>query len=176
MALAARVRVSPVARTRLARSQRHDVNTCGMYTHGKRSGGVYCISHRSALRHICNDCVSSLTIHVHIAWPPRCCTSPRTCAPALAHSDTDACARSPANRAYNTHTRAHSRSRAPHGHGDRTPHLGWHYLSNATCLIRPHLFCVFRRVKDHHTLPEYSPLLKNTCVRQVVLDKTSGSP
>ena len=21
--------------------------------------------------------------------------------------------------------------------------FGWHYLSNATCLIRPHLFCVF---------------------------------
>ena len=31
--------------------------------------------------------------------------------------------------------------------------------------------CVFRRVKDHHNLLEYSPLLKNTCVRRVVLDK-----
>ena len=48
------------------------------------------------------------------------------------------------------------------------------YLSNATCLIRPHLcyVCVcVRRVKDHYVLPYDSPRLKNTCVRQVVLDK-----
>ena len=35
---------------------------------------------------------------------------------------------------------------------------------------------VFRRVKDDHTLSNYSPLLKNSCVKHVVLDKTSGSP
>ena len=49
-------------------------------------------------------------------------------------------------------------------------HTGWHYLSNATCLIRPRLF-VFRRVKDHHNLSSYSLCLKKSCVRQVVLDK-----
>ena len=54
----------------------------------------------------------------------------------------------------------------------RTQDLGWHYLSNATCLlIRPRLFCVFRRVKDHRNLLHCSPCLKKTCVRQVVLDK-----
>ena len=37
--------------------------------------------------------------------------------------------------------------------------------------IRPHLFYVFPCVKDHHNLAQYSPLLKNTCVRQVALDK-----
>ena len=31
--------------------------------------------------------------------------------------------------------------------------------------------CAFRRVKDHYHLLYYSPLLKNTCVGQVVLDK-----
>ena len=31
--------------------------------------------------------------------------------------------------------------------------------------------CGFRRVKGHHTLFNYSPLLKNTCASQVVLDK-----
>ena len=51
--------------------------------------------------------------------------------------------------------------------------LGWHYSSNATCLIRSHLFyALFNSVKDHHTLlHNHSPLLKKTCVRQVVLDK-----
>ena len=53
--------------------------------------------------------------------------------------------------------------------------LGWHYLYKATCLIRASFIsCVLRRVKDHHNLQKYSPLLKKTCVRQVVLDK-SGS-
>ena len=34
------------------------------------------------------------------------------------------------------------------------PGLEWHYLSNATCLIQASLvLCVFRCVKDHHTLP-----------------------
>ena len=52
--------------------------------------------------------------------------------------------------------------------------FGCHNLSNTTCLIRPHLvyaLCVFRRVKDHHHLLHDSPLLKNTCLRQVVIDK-----
>ena len=37
------------------------------------------------------------------------------------------------------------------------------YLSNAASLV----LCVFRRVKDHHTLPNHSPCLKKSCVRQV---------
>ena len=49
--------------------------------------------------------------------------------------------------------------------------FGWHYLSNATCLIRRHLFCVFRSAKDHHNLLHDSQLFKKTCVRQVVLDR-----
>ena len=44
--------------------------------------------------------------------------------------------------------------------------IGWHYLSNATCLIRPRLFYACFVVKDHHDLLCYSPPLKNTCVRQ----------
>ena len=32
------------------------------------------------------------------------------------------------------------------------PCVGWHYLSNATCLKWPRLFCVIRRVKDLHDL------------------------
>ena len=55
----------------------------------------------------------------------------------------------------------------------RRERLGWHYLSHATCLIRPHLFyalCIVS-VKDHRNLPNDSPLLKKTCGRQAVLDK-----
>ena len=52
--------------------------------------------------------------------------------------------------------------------------FGRHYLSNATCLIQA-LFvvcvCALRRVKDHHNMLHFSPRLKNTSVRQVVLDK-----
>ena len=50
---------------------------------------------------------------------------------------------------------------------------GWHYLSNATCLIRPQLFslCIVYSVRDHHNLLHDSPRLKKTCTRQVVLDK-----
>ena len=33
------------------------------------------------------------------------------------------------------------------------------------------VLCVFRRAKDHRNLLHYSPCLKNTCVRQVALDK-----
>ena len=45
------------------------------------------------------------------------------------------------------------------------------YLSSNTCLMRPHLFCVFRRVREHRTLLQCSPLLKKTSAGQVVLDK-----
>ena len=49
--------------------------------------------------------------------------------------------------------------------------IGWHYLANATCLIQASLVsCVLRRVKDQYNLLYHSPRLKNTCVRQVVLD------
>ena len=41
------------------------------------------------------------------------------------------------------------------------------YLSNAESFV----LCVFRRVHDQHNLLYHSPLLKETCVRQVVLDK-----
>ena len=51
--------------------------------------------------------------------------------------------------------------------------FGWHYLSNATCLMRPCLFvfCVVCRAKDHRNSLHDSPILKKACVRQVVLDK-----
>ena len=50
--------------------------------------------------------------------------------------------------------------------------FGWHCLSNATCLIQPYsLFCLLRRVKEHHNVLHPSPLLKNVGVRQVVLDE-----
>ena len=48
----------------------------------------------------------------------------------------------------------------------------WHYWCNATCPIQASFAsCVFRRVKGRHNLLHDSPLLKNTRVRQVVLDK-----
>ena len=47
---------------------------------------------------------------------------------------------------------------------------GWHYLSDAACLMRPDFFCVFRRVKGSRNSLHYSSLLKKACVRQVVLD------
>ena len=50
--------------------------------------------------------------------------------------------------------------------------FGWRYLSQATCLIQASFVeCALGRVKDHHTLPHDSPLVKNACVRQVMLDK-----
>ena len=49
--------------------------------------------------------------------------------------------------------------------------VGWHYLSNATCLIRPRLLYALCSFKEHHTLLHHSPLLKNTCIWQVALDK-----
>ena len=66
-----------------------------------------------------------------------------------------------------------SLSRAP-SRGDRwSAVLGWHYLSNATGLIRPHLFSRALLVHQYGQLNllHDSPLLKKTCVRQVVLDK-----
>ena len=43
---------------------------------------------------------------------------------------------------------------------DHQTSFGWHYLSNATCLMRPRVLCVFCSVKDDHTLLHYSPRLK----------------
>ena len=64
----------------------------------------------------------------------------------------------------------HNCSRRGLTHKSRA-YLGWHNLSNATCQVWPYLLCVVRRVNDHHNLRHCSPRLKNTCVRQVVLDK-----
>ena len=47
--------------------------------------------------------------------------------------------------------------------------IGWHRLSNATCLIRPHL--CFSLCQGSPLFEMYLPCLKQTCVRQVVLDK-----
>ena len=47
------------------------------------------------------------------------------------------------------------------------PEFDVRYLSNTASFVS----CVFRRVKDHHTLPDYSSLLKKTCLRQVTFDK-----
>ena len=51
--------------------------------------------------------------------------------------------------------------------------MGWHYMSKATCLIRPHVFYVFCCccVEDRQDLLHDSPRSKKTWVRQVVLDK-----
>ena len=55
---------------------------------------------------------------------------------------------------------------------DMLQSIGWHYLSNATCLIRPHFFYVLFIV-PRITMICYilSPLLKKASVRQVALDK-----
>ena len=45
--------------------------------------------------------------------------------------------------------------------------IGWHYLSNATCLIRPHLFYVH----CNSYIVTLFVTLKSTCLGQVVLDK-----
>ena len=61
-----------------------------------------------------------------------------------------------------------SRRRAP----EIRAQVGWHYLSNATLSnTASFVLCVFRGVKDHHNLQPYVPLLRKTCVRQVVSDK-----
>ena len=50
--------------------------------------------------------------------------------------------------------------------------FGWHCLSNATCLMRPHLFYACFVVSNIIIVCcIISSLLKNTCVRQAVLDK-----
>ena len=46
--------------------------------------------------------------------------------------------------------------------------FGWRYLSNMPtchCLMRPRLFCIFRRLTDRHSLLHHWP------IRQVVWDK-----
>ena len=50
--------------------------------------------------------------------------------------------------------------------------FGWHYLSKANSLIRPHVLSTALLVL-YGKLPllHYSPLLKKTCVGQVVLDE-----
>ena len=51
--------------------------------------------------------------------------------------------------------------------------IGWHYLSNATCLMRPHVISTALPVSyGLLKLRHCSPLSKKTCVRQVVLDKS----
>ena len=51
-------------------------------------------------------------------------------------------------------------------------HVGWHYLSNATLSnTGSFVVCVVCHVKDHVKLLNDLPYLKNTCVRQVGLDK-----
>ena len=50
--------------------------------------------------------------------------------------------------------------------------FGWHYLSNATCLIpASSVLRTVYSVKEHHNSPKYSPRSKKTCIRQVVLEK-----
>ena len=45
-------------------------------------------------------------------------------------------------------------------------------MSTATCLIQASSFvCAVYSVQDRHNLQKYSPCLRKTCVRQVVLDK-----
>ena len=51
------------------------------------------------------------------------------------------------------------------------PSIGWHYLSSAACLIRAHLNHALFGVRVIILCQNDSPLWKNTCVRQVVLDK-----
>ena len=51
-------------------------------------------------------------------------------------------------------------------------HLGWHYLSNATCLMRSHFFSSLRHYLSNAanwTWYIINPLLKKTCLRQVAL-------
>ena len=70
------------------------------------------------------------------------------------------------------------RPEAPPRRSPPDPTIGRHYLSNATCLIRPHLFYALFTVSRIYNLPTSSPLLKNTCVstssvRQVILPGAS---
>ena len=60
-------------------------------------------------------------------------------------------------------------------------YVGWHYLSDATCLMRPRLLYACFVVSRTNPLLHHSPLSKNTCVRQVrkvvspVLPRESGA-
>ena len=55
--------------------------------------------------------------------------------------------------------------------GMKDSSTGWHYSSNATCLIQPHMFyALFIVQRITMVCLTYSSLLKNTSVRQVVLD------
>ena len=50
--------------------------------------------------------------------------------------------------------------------------LGWHYLSNSTCLMRPRAFhALFAASRITILVYMCSPRLKKPCVRQVVSDK-----
>ena len=49
--------------------------------------------------------------------------------------------------------------------------VGWHYLSNAACLMRPRLYALFIVTKNKHDLPNHSPRLKKPCVIRVVIHK-----
>ena len=67
------------------------------------------------------------------------------------------------------------------GWRERLAQIGWHYLSNATCLIQASLaVCAVYSVEDRYNLQKCSPCLKKTCVRQVVLRSrspwTDGAP
>ena len=58
------------------------------------------------------------------------------------------------------------------GHRRGVACLGWHYLSNATCPIRPH--SLFMRCLHSQGSPSFATLFtafEETSVRQVVLDK-----
>ena len=73
------------------------------------------------------------------------------------------------NRAYGEHP-----ENEPLGDlGREDPRIGWHSLSNATCLIRPHLLYALLTVSRITIicLQSISQSLKKTCGRQVVLDK-----
>ena len=67
---------------------------------------------------------------------------------------------------------ARAKRGAPCGSGSRGA-AAWEavlvqcYLSNTASFV----LCAVYSVKDHHNLPNYSPLLTKTCIRQVVLDK-----
>ena len=49
--------------------------------------------------------------------------------------------------------------------------VAMHALFYALLLIASFVVCAVYNVQDQHNLPNDSPLLKNTCIRQVVLDK-----
>ena len=67
-------------------------------------------------------------------------------------------------------TRVRSQAHASTPQHAHASFFGWYYLSNATCLMRRHLFYVFVAVSRSNAL-HYLPLLKKACVRQVVSDK-----